>query len=72
MASVDGEDGIADENYSLNAGRYVGVVVENDGLSHDEYKSKMIELSAELENLSKSASDIESEIVASIREVFGE
>ena len=72
VASVDGKDGIADENYSLNAGRYVGVVVENDGLSHDEYKQKMIALSIELEELSKSAFNIESEIVNSIKDVFGE
>ena len=31
VAKLDGEDGIVDNDYSLNAGRYVGVVIEDDG-----------------------------------------
>ncbi len=32
VASLEGEDGIIDQDYSLNAGRYVGVVIEDDGI----------------------------------------
>ena len=32
-ASLKGEDGIEDQDYSLNAGRYVGVVIEDDGIT---------------------------------------
>ena len=37
-AKLDGEDGIIDQDYSLNAGRYVGVVIEDDGMTEEEYK----------------------------------
>ena len=41
VAPMDGEDGIIDQNYSLNAGRYVGVVIEDDGLTQEEFKEEM-------------------------------
>jgi type I restriction enzyme M protein len=31
-AKLDSEDGIIDQDYSLNDGRYVGVVIEDDGM----------------------------------------
>lgn len=37
VAKLDGEDGIIDQDYSLNAGRYVGVVIEDDGMTDDEF-----------------------------------
>ncbi len=37
-AKLDGEDGIIDQDYSLNAGRYVGVVIEDDGMTEAEFK----------------------------------
>lgn len=41
VAKLDGEDGIIDQDYSLNAGRYVGVVIEDDGLTAEEFKAEM-------------------------------
>ena len=41
VAKLDGEDGIKDQDYSLNAGRYVGVVIEDDGMTEDEFKAEM-------------------------------
>ena len=38
VASLKGEDGIEEQDYSLNAGRYVGVVIEDDGMTEDEFK----------------------------------
>ena len=38
-ASLDEEDGIIDQGYSLNAGRYVGAVIEDDGMTEEEYKA---------------------------------
>lgn len=37
-AKLDGEDGIIDQDYSLNAGRYVGVVIEDDGMTEADFK----------------------------------
>lgn len=50
-AKLDGEDGIKDQDYSLNAGRYVGVAVDDDGLSEEEFKEEMLGLSQELKKL---------------------
>ena len=40
----DDEDGIKDQDYSLNAGRYVGVVIEDDGMTEAEFKDTMLGL----------------------------
>lgn len=37
-AKIEGEDGIKDQDYSLNPGRYVGVGIEDDGLTEEEFK----------------------------------
>lgn len=51
LAKLNGEDGIIDQDYSLNAGRYVGVVIEDDGLTAEEFKAEMQRLSADFESL---------------------
>ena len=48
MITIDGEDGIKDQDYSLNPGRYVGVVIEDDGLTAEEFKAQMMELVANI------------------------
>ena len=70
-ASIQGEDGIADQNYSLNAGRYVGVVIEDDGMTEEEFKEKMLGLNTELETLSKEAGTLEKQITDNLKELFG-
>ena len=71
-ASIEGEDGIADQDYSLNAGRYVGVVIEDDGMTDEEFKTKMLDLSTELTDLSKEAGTLEKQIAYNLKELFGE
>ena len=70
VAKLDGEDGIIDQDYSLNAGRYVGVVIENDGMTEDEFKEKMLSLNKEFNELSKEIGKIEKEINDNINELF--
>lgn len=36
------EDSIGDQDFSLNPGRYVGVVIEDDGLTQEEFKQRII------------------------------
>ena len=62
VAKLEGEDGIKDQDYSLNAGRYVGVVIEDDGMTADEFKAEMQRLHSEFEALSAQAKDLEKEI----------
>ena len=64
------EDSIADQDYSLNAGRYVGVVIEDDGMTEEEFKDKMISLNDEFNKLSKEAAKLEKNIDLNIKELF--
>lgn len=59
VAPMDGEDGIIDQDYSLNAGRYAGVVIEDDGLTQEEFKEEMLSLNAEFTSLSDEARELE-------------
>ena len=66
------EDSIADQDYSLNAGRYVGVVIEDDGMTEAEFKETMLGLNAEFESLNEEAKKLEAEIAGNIKALFGE
>ena len=71
-AKLEGEDGIIDQDYSLNAGRYVGVVIEDDGMTEDEFKSTVLSLNAELIELNAQAQELEQLIALNLTELFGE
>lgn len=62
VAKLEGEDGIKDQDYSLNPGRYVGVVIEDDGLTADEFKENLIDLHDELKQLNEDARELEKQI----------
>ena len=70
-AHLKGEDGIEDQDYSLNAGRYVGVVIEDDGMTDEEFKSKMLSLNKELSKLNAEATSLESTISDNLKELLG-
>lgn len=72
VAKLDGEDGIIDQDYSLNAGRYVGVVIEDDGLTAEEFKAEMLSLNGELEKLNVEAKTLEEKIAENIKGLFNE
>ena len=69
-AKIEGEDGIKDQDYSLNPGRYVGVVIEDDGLTEEEFKEKMIAYYTELSKLNEEAHKLESKIAENLKELF--
>lgn len=66
------EDSIADQDYSLNAGRYVGVVIEDDGMTADEFKAEMLDLNSELAKLNSDAQKLEAEIAENLKALLGE
>ena len=72
VAKLEGEDGIIDQDYSLNAGRYVGVVIEDDGMTEDEFKSTVLSLNAELIELNAQAQELEKQIAHNLANLFGE
>ena len=71
-AKLEGEDGIIDQDYSLNAGRYVGVVIEDDGMTEAEFRETMLGLNMEFEALNEEARKLEAEIAANMKALFGE
>lgn len=50
---------IEEQDYSLNPGRYVGVVIEEDGLTEEEFLSEMKERHAALDILNNRAAELE-------------
>ncbi len=72
VAQMEGEDGIKDQDYSLNAGRYVGVVIEDDGMTEIEFKETMLGLSEKLGLLNEEAKKLEEQIAENIKALFGE
>ena len=63
------EDSIADQDYSLNAGRYVGVVIEDDGMTAEEFKQTMLGLHGEFEALNAEAKKLEGIISKNLSEL---
>lgn len=58
VAKLEGEDGIIDQDYSLNPGRYVGVVIEDDGMTAEEFREEIFGLNEEFKKLNEEAKDL--------------
>lgn len=63
---------VAEQEYSLNPGRYVGVVIEEDGKTEGEFMAEMLGLQEELETLNQEAHQLESIIAKNIRRLLSE
>ncbi len=63
---------IEEQDYSLNPGRYVGVVIEEDGMTEDEFETEIKNLNAELTSLNLKASDLELTINQNLLNLFGD
>ncbi|MCR5802645.1 MAG: type I restriction-modification system subunit M [Clostridia bacterium] len=72
VSTIDEEDGIKDQEYSLNAGRYVGVVMEGDGKSQEEFIQDMTQMQSSLETLSKEEKDLEKTLINNLKALLGE
>ena len=72
VAKITGEDGIEDNDWSLNAGRYVGVVIEDDGMTSEEFRQEMLSLNGEFSKLSAEAEELQKVIGKNMVELFGE
>lgn len=64
------EDSIGDQEFSLNPGRYVGVVIEDDGLTQDEFKQRMKEYYNALTKLNIQAHELENKIASNLKELI--
>ena len=46
---------VKEQDYSLNPGRYVGVVIEEDGKTEEEFLTDLVEMNQQLEALNQEA-----------------
>ena len=57
---------IEEQEYSLNPGRYVGVVIEEDGKTEEEFIEEVVGLNEELTTLNNTASMLATVIAKNI------
>jgi type I restriction enzyme M protein len=71
LCKLAGIDEIQEQDFSLNPGRYVGVVIEEDGMTEEEFETEIKKLNAELNSLNSKASDLEKSINKNLLNLFG-
>ncbi len=63
---------VAEQDYSLNPGRYVGVVIEEDSKTEEEFIEEIVAMNDELMKLNAEARELEAIIGHNIRQLTGE
>ena len=63
---------VKEQDYSLNPGRYVGVVIEEDGKTEEEFIQEMLSMNDSFEKLNAEARDLEHIIGSNIKSITGE
>jgi len=65
-------DEVKEQDYSLNPGRYVGVVIEEDGKTEEEFIVELLDLQDEMEKLNSEARTLESVIAQNLEQLAGD
>jgi len=60
-------DEVQEQDYSLNPGRYVGVVIEEDGKTEEEFIGELVDLQGELEKLNLEAHKLEGVVARNLK-----
>ena len=63
---------IQEQDYSLNPGRYVGVVIEKDGKTEEEFIDEIVDLEDQLRSMNEEARQLEQTISSNIFAIVGE
>lgn len=61
---------LEEQDYSLNPGRYVGVVIEEDGLTEEEFEETVSSLNEELTALNEKSVELETKIIENFKLLF--
>jgi type I restriction enzyme M protein len=65
-------DDVKEQDYSLNPGRYVGVVIEDDGKTEEEFVEEILVFNDELNALNEQAIKLSNIINNNIAQIVGE
>ena len=63
---------VKEQDYSLNPGRYVGVVIEEDGKTEEEFAEELLAMNQELNSLNREARKLEKIIHHNVLNLTGE
>jgi type I restriction enzyme M protein len=63
---------VKEQDYSLNPGRYVGVVIEEDGKTEEEFIAEILDLDRELAMLNQEAHLLEGIIAHNVKAIAGD
>ena len=63
---------VREQDFSLNPGRYVGVVIEEDGKTEEEFVQGILQMNDELETLNAAAARLESVISYNVKAIAGD
>ena len=72
LCKLASQDEVKEQDYSLNPGRYVGVVIEEDGKTEEEFIEVVLNLNNQLVNLSSDVKNLEKVISSNIVALVGE
>jgi type I restriction enzyme M protein len=62
---------LEEQDFSLNPGRYVGVVIEEDGRTEEEFLDELVNIQTELERLGAGSKELESVIAHNLNQLIG-
>ena len=60
---------VKEQDYSLNPGRYVGVVIEEDGKTEEEFVAEILDLNQQLAALNQEAHQLEGVIAHNVKQI---
>lgn len=72
LCKLADRDEIKEQDYSLNPGRYVGVVIEEDGKTEEEFIESMLRFDSELRDLNNCANQLEKIVSQNVRAITDE
>jgi len=72
LCKLASQEEVKEQDYSLNPGRYVGVVIEEDGKTEEEFTANLISLNNQLIELSSLAISIEKSVIYNVCSLVGD
>jgi type I restriction enzyme M protein len=72
LCKLASQEEVKEQDYSLNPGRYVGVVIEEDGKTEEEFLADLLAMNDEFALLNEEANSITSVITNNIMAIMGE